>query len=284
MQLLVIFNPPHIHMRNYILVILAILLSLLSIENTLMSQEWEGTCCTPYVSPPQKFYIGPEYLHVRRTRDGGTKQNGNLYGFRGGYERIKNWGIYWGVEGHWAQGCLTGHSGGHDRLKSTFTDSHVEGRLGYTFQIQRWCQPSITPFAGVGYFWEQNRFRSPSPLHLQFLTRAPYGLLGFLTNVELPRQFAIGLNFKACFMYDAKCEVSRDPEFGRTTLKIGDKINYRLELPLTYHFCIPCNAFDVALVPFYESRHYGQKLSFPFAFQETKLRIYGVNLQFIYRL
>ncbi|CCB86375.1 MULTISPECIES: outer membrane protein [Parachlamydia] len=250
---------------------------------TISAEECEDICDRP-LPFPHKFYIGPEFYHVHRTREGGTKQNGWIYGGRLGYERIKRFGLYWGVEGHWAQGSLCGHSGNGHKLKSTFTDSNVEGRFGYTLQSKCWYQPSFTPYVGIGYAWEKNAYRHPSPIHLHFLTRFPYWAVGFLSNIEVANNFGVGLNYKAWFMYDARCKVSHDPEFGSTTLKIQDKTNHRVELPITYHYCPPCNHIDIALVPFYESRHYGRHFSFPFSFADTKLTIWGVNLQFIYRL
>lgn len=266
--------------KNYLFSCLAA--SLLFSTSSIQANCYENYCDP--LTLPHKFYVAPEFSHVRRTREGGTKQEGTLYGIRAGYDRIKRYSLYWGLEGHWTQGTLNGHSGFGDGLRSTFTDSHVEGRLGFTLQTERWCRPSFTPYTGIGYFWEKNRYRSPSPAHLEFLTRAPYWILGFLSNMEVLPSLDIGFNAKACFMFNAKFDISRDREFGNHTLCIEDKVNYRLELPLTYRYCPSASSIEFAFVPFYEWRHYGRRISFPVAFLDTKLKVYGVDLQIIYRL
>ncbi|MBS4168434.1 hypothetical protein PARA125_001072 [Parachlamydia sp. AcF125] len=259
-------------------------LSLLFINSlTLTAVEQEDACWEP-LPLFHKFSCGPTFYHVHRTREGGTKQTGWIYGARLNYERIKRFGFYWGLEGRLAAGTLTGHSGNGHKLKSTFIDNNVEGRFGYTLQQKRGCQLSFTPYMGIGYIWEKNAYRRPSPLLLHFLTRYPYCAIGFLSNMEVLANLGIGLNYKAWFMYNAHCKVSHDPAFGSRSLKIQDKTSHRAELPITYHYSPPCAHMDIALVPFYELRHYGRYFSFPFSFADTKIKNYGVHLQFIYRL
>ena len=39
-----------------------------------------------------QFSIGPEWYRVERIKEGGTKQSGNLFGVRIGYDRLIRWG------------------------------------------------------------------------------------------------------------------------------------------------------------------------------------------------
>lgn len=102
---------------------------------------------------PDKIYIGPEIYHVHRSRKGGTKQHGFVYGVRAGYDHIKRSRLYWGGDILWAQGILRGKAAPSD-LKSTFRDENYEGRFGYTLQTKTGHHYSFTPYIGYGYFRE----------------------------------------------------------------------------------------------------------------------------------
>lgn len=273
------------------------LLAIFSLSNALISAQfpaeelnapyingYENECeCSYYFPLPQRISIGPEIYHVRRTREGGTKQSGTLYGVRATYDRIKRYKIYWGGDFLWAKGTLKGKSGIGDRLKSTFTDEQIEGRLGYTFQQKSCYQPSLTPFIGYGYFRETNKYHHPSPMRLKFQNRFQYFTFGFFSSLAINPCLNVGFNFRAKAMIHARCRVSNDPEIDNFTMQIGERMIYRYELPILYrNFCIGEN-FELGVVPFYETRHYAGKDNFPFNFLDTKLRLYGVNLQFAFR-
>lgn len=231
---------------------------------------------------PHKMYVGPEIYHVHRTREGGSKQKGWIYGVKAGYDHIKRYKFYWGGDLLWGQGPLHGKSV-LTKLKSTFTDAAAEGRLGYTFQNKCFRHISFTPFVGYGYFQETNRFHRNAPLNIKFKNRFQYVAAGFFSSVELNPNMSVGLNFKAKFPYETKCSVS-DPEFGSTTLSVKDKTHYRIELPIAYWLCKCNHVFEFDLIPFFEYRQYGRRENFPFDFLDTKLRIYGVSFQIAYRL
>jgi hypothetical protein len=203
-----------------------------------------------------------------------------VYGVRGTYDRVTGWGLYWGANFRYAQGPLKGSSPSTDNLCSTFSDKEAEGRFGYTFQWD-FIHSLITPFIGVGYFDESNSLEHPCPSRLKFNIRYPYFAFGFLSRVNLFPCLTAGLNFKGWAMYDATCKV-RDPEGEHCTMCVTDEINYRIELPVMYQTGLLNNQFNVGLVPFYEYRHYGGRANYPFDFLDTRLNIFGVNLQLLY--
>lgn len=258
---------------------------------SLFSQEWDcpelcnedTECCEEPFPRAHKFYIGPEFYHLRRTREGGTWQRGQIYGVRIGYDRIKRCRLYWGADALYGQGRINGRSGTNDKLTSTFTDEQVEGRFGYTLQSKKGARPSFTPFIGFGYQQEINDFRSPSPLKLKFRTYYYYFLTGFLTSIDISPHLSVGTNFKVRFMQEPKCRVS-DPDLDDITQQIKERVCYRVEVPISYRFCSFTDHLELDLVPFYELRHYGGLENFPFDFFETKLRFYGISIQFSYRL
>lgn len=243
----------------------------------LQSAPLISECCTYWL--PHQFYIGPEVYHLHRFREGGTEQNGVQFGVRAGYDYIKrNW-LYVGIEGMYASGRLHGHSSSKEKLKSNFRNSEVEGRLGFTLMHQC-CYPFyFTPFFGGGYVDERNHFVRPSPLTIHYDLRYGYVCAGFLSNVHFCPNVDFGINFKTKYMLNAKNDVTHDPDFEDTVMHVKDEFHYRIELPLTYRVC---DDFYLRLVPFYEYRHYGGKVNFPFDFVETRLHMAGATLKFMY--
>lgn len=247
----------------------------LGIASSLFAQ----TGCRSYTDA---VFVGPEIYYVDRTREGGAQQDGVLYGVRAGYDHMRRYKFYWGVEGLWAKGVLRGKHAEHGPLHSDFMDANVEGRLGYTLQSKCWRCASVVPFVGLGYFWENNHYKHPSPLQLHFDNTFAYVPVGFLSQVFMTPTFSIGLNFKARILFNGKQKVSHDPENDSSTLRYGEKLQYRVELPLSYFFCWKDCRLAISLDPFYEYRHYGHSANFPFDFLETKLNLYGATLKLFY--
>lgn len=250
-----------------------------------LEEECNNCCC--YVQEPlfHKFAIGPQVYTIARRRAGGSRQDGAAYGMRICYDRIKPFGIYWGAEWFYGTGTLNGKTNADNKLCSTLTDKQIEGRLGFTFQSSRCHQPSFTPFVGYGYFRETNKYRSPSPMTLNFVNQYPYIAAGFLSNIDINNWLQIGINLKGRILWNgAKCVVSGDPEFDKETMPIGSRFNYRVEFPVLYQSCGERHRFGCGLVPFFERRHYGGAESFPHDFFDTRLTIYGLIIEVTYQL
>lgn len=225
------------------------------------------------------FAIGPECYWVVRNKAGGTRQTGTLWGGRATFERLKRYGWYAGADILYASGTLDGKSNGKHKIRSTLTDTNVEGRLGYTLQHKSNCGLSFTPFFGIGYFKEINNFSHPTPIPAHFHNTFSYIPLGFLSHAYLTSQFGIGLNFKVRYLFRHNIKVTHDPDHMKLHLHYQENLQYRVEVPLTYDQCICSRLWRFNLVPFYEYRNYGQLANFPFDFIETKFQIYGAYLQ-----
>lgn len=229
----------------------------------------------PASKPKNRFFIGPETYHVCRTREGGTKQDGWLFGGRFICDHFYRYHFYWAVEGALAGGSLGGKSGQKVDLKSKMCEGSIEARFGYTFQCKYGCRWSLTPFVGVGYYQENNRFKKPKSLPLHFETSYRYLTAGFLFSICFQKDFSLGVNLKIRHMMDPKCKISNDPENLPTCLSINNEaLQYRIELPLMYRL----NCYSFVAMPFYEIHDYGRKAGFPFDFLRTRYHNYGVTL------
>lgn len=259
------------------------LCALLLTGSLLPANQWVKTYC---LDP----YIGPEIYYVKREKEGGAQQGGTLYGVRIGYDRVKRYKFYWGIDALWAKGVLEGHRKKEtlegevlkERLKSEFTDINVEARLGYTFQSKCWRCASWTPYGGLGYFWEKNDYKHPSPLQVHFKNHFTYVAGGFLSQIFITPSWSTGFNFKVRYLLEAEQKVEGDTEFGKLTQHYEEKLQYRAELPVTYFYCWRSCPLAVSLVPFFEYRAYGHRANFPFDFLEVKLKLYGATLKFHY--
>lgn len=263
-------------------------LSLLTLPALLTAMDFcENLNNECFIKPPScahQFYIGPEVYYVDRKREGGTHQDGFLYGVRLGYDRIKRYKFYWGFDGLYATGHLSGKNSGGNRIKSDFTDASTEGRLGYTFKCKTGYRLSFTPYIGVGYYLEQNDFKKPSPIPAHFRTEYAYGAIGFLSQVSINCLWDVGINLKAKWPYNPKCHISHDPEEENSTQNITERLQYRVELPVTYHTNLCLDRVLISFVPFYEYRRYGAQANYPFDYFDTQFNNYGLLIKFMYCL
>lgn len=242
-------------------------------------------CCDPFHSVPcgRIVSIGAEWSHINREREGGTKQSGDCFGGRLTFDRIKRYKVYYGAQGYYGTGTLNGHQGSGAKIRSQFTNGQIEGSIGYTFQSKCFLSPWITPICGIGYMYEKNNFKHPSPLLLTFTTRYGYFPFGFLSGITVAEHFGIGLNVRFRWPFEPLCRVSNDEEQENTKQHIKEKLGFKIEVPLLYETPAFCRSLLVGILPYYELRHYGGMENYPFDFFNTKLHIYGINLQILYQ-
>ncbi len=197
------------------------------------------------------------------------------------YDRVLGNALY--VGGHWmrSKGTLNGHSGSGAEIRSRVFETEAEGRLGYTFQPCWDFNPLIIPFIGYGHFIEKSTYLEPSPLLLQIRNEFDYFAYGFITTCTLC-DFTFGINFTAKYSINGKSKVTRDPSFNDSTLVMGAKMQYALELPIIYNVH-SWDALNASLVPFYRYRHYGEHENFPFDFMDTQFNIFGIKLMITIR-
>lgn len=230
----------------------------------------------------QVITLGPEGYWAKRMRQGGTKQSGWLTGANLSYQRLKRCCFYLALDGYWAQGILRGKSGGGMPLKSQLTDRQVEGRLGYTWQMKRGIQLSATPFVGYGYFWESNKFSEPTPHSLHYLDSYRYYTLGLVSGARFSPRFDCYASVQAKFMVNGSSYVSNDADedgsIPPSTLQMEDEVQWRGDIAFNYCLLRHSKKLWLSLAPFYEYRHYGGHMGYPYDFIETEYQIWGGEL------
>lgn len=222
--------------------------------------------------------LGPEIYHIKRERAGGSQQTGRCDGVRVVLERFKPCGWYLAADAFYSQGDLRGQSASGRPLESTLTDAIYEGRIGYT--LYKSCgKPSfITPFGGGGYFHETNDFRPPSILPVKYTDTFNYVTAGFLSGVNFCPLLSMGINFKLRFMLNGTSKISGDPDVEGTVLKMKEEIHARLDIPLSTCLTICNAAASATLEPFFEFRHFGGQVGYPFDFIDTKFYLIGARI------
>lgn len=251
--------------------------------NIVYPANCNSACVNPL--PQHQFYIAPTFYYNDRIRkaknDSPSKQHGWIYGVRIGYDRIKRCRLYWGFEALYATGIPRGHKD-DIKNKSRFIDQNVELRLGYTFQRKSGWLPTFIPYIGYGYLRESNKFKRPTPVIYKLRMSFDYIALGFLSQVYPSPAWVLGVNFKARILLNNKARISEDPYGDDAKLHFEDKVQYRVELPITYRITPYCDKFAIAFVPYYEYRHYGYQADFPYDFLDTKQNFYGCDLRLMY--
>lgn len=236
----------------------------------------------PFPKGSQHLYAGPEFYHLRRSKEGGSKQKGWLYGFRGTYERLRcEGGLYYAIDGGVAKGDLNGHTGSGKKLNSTIRDWQIEGRVGYAFSLARLPRVQYVPYAGYGYFHSKNSFKRPA-IPFTYREHFDYGALGIYVWWKSSLCLKAGIHFKAAWMNDAKCKVSHDPEHHHLTLYIGNKKQYEVELPVVYRTCVKGKEINILAAPFFRFRHLGFQENYPFDHFDTRFHLYGIKAQLVF--
>lgn len=244
----------------------------------------------PCTDRGRQIYLGPEIYHVRRTREQGAKQLGWMYGARLEGEYLQRYKFYVGGDALWARGTLDGHSGGDSKVRSRLTDENVEARFGYTFQRKHGWKVGFTPFVGWGYFWENNHFRNPSARIVAFDNHFSYVPAGFILQIHPCPSWSIYIKYKVRYLLSGVIDVhdkgavddlDEDLPFN-FKMHYQEKLHYRLDIPIMYQFCLCHTPLYAVVDPFYETRRYGRLSNFPFDHEDTKFRIYGINLSLMY--
>ncbi len=260
-------------MKYYFVIALLAPFSLFSFDLSCLSFNLSSLC------QGHRIGVGPEAFYTTRRITEGSKQGGWLYGGRGQYIRQVPWGIMWGAEGYYACGEIKGRGTSGNRRVSWKSDAEVEGYVGFTF-YQPICSYGISfsPFAGYGNFWGRNSIKEP--VHCKTRTRFHYYLGGAELNLAVYDYLDVAVRFKSKFVEEAERFLIKESDVRRK--RIGDRVNYEVEVPFIYSRCFCQRQFSLEFVPFYRFRDYGPWENSPHDFKEEQYRTWGTRLMINY--
>jgi hypothetical protein len=226
----------------------------------------------------QEVSVGPLAYYMKRQRDNYTQQGGELYGLSANWQRLKNNAIYLGGFFDVAEGNLYGYTGSGSPLKSLFTDMDAEAQIGYTFFCTGRICAQFSPFIGVGYLQQTNKFLPPSSNTFKFVDRVQYGSFGFYWTNYFTSRFSTGLKITLKPIYKAKCFVSNDPSNDNVIQLIDEKMFVTVEIPITYSLFNHSCRYKFTITPFYDYRDFGGRFNYPYDFIRTTYNSVGARL------
>lgn len=233
------------------------------------------------LSKPISFSVGPRVYWKKRHVYNGACTKGFLEGFDIKFDRTKRGSIYWASLFDYAWGKATGVTGGGAFSKAVLADYSLEGRLGYSIQPMLRDTLFFTPYVGLGYYQSKYRFVEPSVPVLDYYYKNPYLSTGFLFSRFLKPWVSLGLNFCIQFAFDGKRGLKIAGNYSKTP--VDNEMQYIAELPFTYQVSKKEKGFGIQLVPFFEYRHYGGRISGIATFMDTRFIIAGINARMTYR-
>jgi hypothetical protein len=160
---------------------------------------------------------------------------------------------------------------------------NAEGRLGYTFSLDKQERFLISPFVGVGYH-KWNRDNSSTASAIGFIEDYSWGYVGpgVQAKYQVSPQFDVGLNAKLMMMVDGKIEATiKDASNSKGNGSLGNALQYEVELPMTYHLVQDrsSNNINLKLTPYYRSQNIARGPFFSLGREPaSKTSVYGVTL------
>jgi hypothetical protein len=243
---------------------------------------------------PVRLYLGPDFFYrdYREILPGiGDGETGALFGLQGNVDYVKGNSVYFGVGFRYGAGKTTYNGSDFDTGTipiKTKTDNqffNIEGRLGYTFQAG---QPKhrflISPFVALGYHqWNRDVIGE-----FNTIENYSWGYVGpgFHAEYKVSKKFTIGLNAKLMFMFGGKINVEdtfRGELVEQTGGKLGNDLQYEIELPLTYNLVENSkNGIDLKFTPYYRSQDIGLGQPFPSVISSTGAAVEPASTTSVY--
>jgi hypothetical protein len=237
----------------------------------------EGFCLN-HTLGPHTVFLGPEFCHNTRKREGGSKQSGFLLGGHFRYDRISPNSLYWALDAFYDSGKMFGKTANGNKIKSTINEYEIQGRLGYSFYFPNCFELLVIPYGAYSYYYGTNKFHHPSPVTYKLHDKLHLAGPGLWISMSINQNCRCGLDFQAKYMIEGKNKVTSDPKFDSVSLEIESEWQYEIDLPIEFTVPFCDKTLEFRFVPFYTFRHYGGKPNYPFDFVETKFQIYGARL------
>lgn len=248
---------------------------------------WDDCC-----ESPSRVYIGPVYYFRKARFNNNTGDivapnnvalpeplilanfknrdaKGTLWGVNGGYEYKELCCLYFRADFTWSEGHLKGCP------RHSLQEWILDGRLGYTWGECTPCGWSITPYAGIGYLWDDRNFEvkvappfatsDSSFIDFRARYRAWFVPVGVYAEVEIMCDFTAGIDVTWRPMFD--CRVKTDGSIDGASQgthdidinegNLSDRYSWRVEVPLRWTISADWG-FELAVQPFWEYYSFGK--------------------------
>ncbi|MDR3624375.1 MAG: hypothetical protein P4L16_04460 [Chlamydiales bacterium] len=217
---------------------------------------------------PHHLYIAPDLLYRHYSEQGlseGAKsdEHGILSGLQIGYDYITPRNVYVGADLRCDAG-KTVYDGTLINLIDFSTSPYknhtnnvifnAEVRLGYTYE--KFYNITTIPFIGFGYHRWYRGAVPENPFGYDETYTWSYLAFGMRTEYDFCCNLAIGLNLKLMFMIDGRMTSSG---LGNDVFALGNKIQYEIELPITYRLSKPYWLLNqIQFVPYFRNQNIGR--------------------------
>ena len=210
---------------------------------------------------PNRPYIGPVYYYRRTdfTLDGctnvnvfgltgNTKSKGQFVGVNFGYEFREICCWYFRADAVWSSGTQ------RPCPRIRLNDWQAEGRVGYTWGE---CVPAgyaVSPYAGIGYIWQNRRF---GRIGFKGDYQTWYVPLGIYADVEVMCGFTAGVDFTFAPFFSTNIRAFRGDTAFHRTHESRNRYMWRVAVPFRYQVMCACG-FEVSVEPFWEQFNFGR--------------------------
>ena len=192
-----------------------------------------------------RLYIGPQFYHMHFSIDQLPSYNGWLGGGEGGYEYLKEKGLYTRVDGYMNVGKLDNSTNSNTRKVH---DNAISLVFGYNFLLGQCEAIRFTPYIGYGLSYISNRLTTDNS-SLKFVYLKYYIPVGGQLIYSFLEDFQLGLTFEWMPFVDRTVNRSSNPG---TRWTLDSTNGFQVELPFRWYFADVCwGTWDLSLMPFW---------------------------------
>jgi hypothetical protein len=163
-----------------------------------------------------------------------------------------------------------------------------EGNIGFTFKPWTKEQPvNITVYTGIGYRYWNRGLGGQAPYSEEYTWK--YIPFGVRAAYSINEKWKGGFEIAAWFIYDAEIRVNFseiDPNFNNPIAKLGNRMGWKIEVPIIYQFS---DRWSLNFVPSYENYSFGESEFFPITYggastslvakePDSRTNIYSIRL------
>ncbi len=215
----------------------------------------------------QRAYIGGDWHYSRHMFDGTTKHSGQPWGLAAGFEYYCPSKLYFLAKGQYNSGAIKSPT-----VRNYTHNWYGEARAGYYFETQM-EKLSFVPYVGLRYD-SHRRAVSGQSYHVQMRTFSmPFG---FLLDYAFAPDVSVGLDVQARLPLTNKQD---NNDTGMGTAKAQTRINWRFELPITYHLS---TEWDITAVPYVDRWEFESNANKSTITVEQRVTNWGMRLDFGY--